>query len=272
MTPLSNTTGAPTSTGALAEPPIRRSAARHSAFASLVRTETMLVVREIVPLLWGIGFPMALLAVMGSFSRGPDKSLGGSSLVATYVPIIVAFTVATFALQGLPTVLANYRERGILRRLNATPVGAGRLLAAQLTVNLTIALIATAGILIVGDAAFGVPLPGQPAGFALALLLAAAAMLTLGLLIASIARSGRVAGAVGTMVFLPLMFFAGLWMPQATMPNGLLSVGDRTPLGAAVAALQSSMTGQWPATSGLATLAGYTAVFGLLAWRLFRWE
>ncbi len=97
-------------------------------------------------------------------------------------------------------------------------------------------------------------------------------MLTLGLLVASLARTGRVAGAVGTMLFLPLMFFAGLWMPQATMPAALRRVGDDTPLGAAVSALQHSMAGQWPPASGLAVLAGYTLVFGLLAWRFFRWE
>jgi ABC-2 type transport system permease protein len=74
------------------------------------------------------------------------------------------------------------------------------------------------------------------------------------------------------MMFLPLMFFAGLWMPQASMPAGLSSVSGHTPLGAAVAALQAGMIGQWPSASGLATLAGYAVVFGLLAWRLFRWE
>jgi ABC-2 type transport system permease protein len=245
---------------------------QRSAFRNLVRVEVTLLVREIVPLLWGVGFPMVLLAIMGAFSDGPDKSLGGFSLVASYEPILIAFTCSTFALQGLPTVLAGYRERGILRRLNATPVGAGRLLAAQLTVNLSMTLIAALGILIVGDAAFGVPLPGQPAGFILALILTAAAMLTLGLLVASLARTGRVAGAAGSMLFLPLMFFAGLWMPQAMMPAALRRVGDDTPLGAAVSALQHSMSGQWPSASGLAILAGYTVVFGLLAWRLFRWE
>ena len=243
-----------------------------SAFRNLVQVEARLLVREVVPLLWGVGFPMALLAVMGEFSHGPDTSLGGLSLVAAYQPILIAFSCATFALQGLPAVLAGYRERGILRRLNATPVGAGRLLGAQLTVNLAVTLVATAGILVVGDAAFGVPLPGQPAGFVLALFLTAAAMLTLGLLVASLARSGRVAGAVGTMIFLPLMFFAGLWTPQATMPAALRRAGDDTPLGAAVSALQHSMAGQWPSAAGLAILAGYAAVFGLLAWRLFRWE
>src|ERR1700761_7097108 len=254
------------------DPVTSRRAAQRSAFRTLVRIEARLLVREVVPLLWGIGFPIVLLCVMGAFSHGPDKSLGGFSLVASYEPILIAFTMSTFALQGLPAVLAGYRERGILRRLNATPVGAGRLLGAQLTVNVSVALIATLGILVVGAAGFGVPLPRQPAGFILAVALTAAAMVGLGLLIASLARNPRVAGAVGTMLFLALMFFAGLWIPQATMPAGLRRAGDDTPLGAAVAALQHSMAGQWPSASGLALLAGYAVGFGLLAWRLRRWE
>jgi ABC-2 type transport system permease protein len=246
--------------------------AKRSAFRALVRTEALLLVREVVPLLWGVAFPMALLIIIGEFSTGPDKSLDGFSLVAAYEPVLIAFTCATFALQGLPTVLASYRERGILRRLNATPVGAARLLSAQLTVNLSITLIATVGILVVGDAAFGVAFPGQPVGFAVALLLTAAAMLSLGLLVAAVARTGRVAGAVGTMLFLPLMFFAGLWTPQATMPAALRRIGDDTPLGAAVTALQHSLAGQWPPASSLAVLAAYAVALTLLAWRLFRWE
>jgi ABC-2 type transport system permease protein len=247
-------------------------ASQHSAFRNLVVVEARLLAREVVPLLWGVGFPIVLLSVIGGFSGGPDSSLGGISLVAAYVPILIAFSCATFALQGLPTVLAGYRERGILRRLNATPVGAGRLLGAQLIVNLSVTLIATIGILVVGRAAFGVPLPGQPAGFILAFVLTAAAMIGLGLLVASLARTGRVAGAVGTMIFLPLMFFAGLWMPQATMPAALRTAGDDTPLGAAVAALSRGLAGQWPSAASLAVLAAYAVVLSLLAWRLFRWE
>jgi ABC-2 type transport system permease protein len=246
--------------------------AQRSAFGNLVRVEATLLIREVVPLVWGVGFPIVLLSIMGAFSHGPDKSLGGFSLVASYEPILIAFTLATFALQGLPAVLSNYRERGILRRMDATPVGAGRLLGAQLTVNFAVAVLAAACILVVGYGAFGVAFPRQPAGFLLTLLLTAAAMLTLGLLVASLARNGRVAGAVGTMLFLPLMFFAGLWAPQATMPDALRQAGDYTPLGAAVAALQHTMAGQWPPPSALPVLAGYAVAFGALAWRLFRWE
>jgi ABC-2 type transport system permease protein len=259
-------------TAIAAEPVSAHRDRRRSALRNLIRTEARLLAREPVPLLWGVAFPIVLLSIMGASSHGPDKSLGGLTLVATYEPVLIAFTMSTFSLQGLSPVLAGYRERGILRRLNATPVGAGRLLIAQLSVNLSVTMIAALGILIVGDAAFGVPLPGQGAGFVLALFLTSAAMLTLGLLIASLARTARVAGAVGTMLFLPLMFFAGLWVPRATMPAALRRVGDDTPLGAAVSALQHSMTGQWPPASGLAILAGYTVLFAGLAWRLFRWE
>ncbi len=261
-------------TAIAAEPASPRQARRHrqrSAFRNLTLTEAKLLARDVVPLLWGVGLPMVLLTVIGTTQPGPDYSLGGLSLAADYAPVLIAFSCATFALQGLPTVLSGYRERGILRRLNATPVGAGRLLAAQLTVNLSVTLLATAGILLVG-ASFGVPLPGQPAGFAVAFALSAAAMLGLGLLVASLARNPRVAGAVGTMLFLALMVFAGLWMPQATMPAALRAVGDDTPLGAAVAALQQTMAGQWPSAGRFGVLAGYAVTFGLLAWRMFRWE
>ena len=74
-------------------------------------------------------------------------------------------------------MVAGYRERRILRRLATTPVGPVRVVAAQLAVNLAVALVATAGILAVGRLGFGVALPGQPAGFLVTYVLAAAAML-----------------------------------------------------------------------------------------------
>lgn len=151
-------------------------------------------------------------------------------------------------------------------------MGPVRVVAAQLAVNLAVALVATAGILAVGRLGFGVALPGQPAGFLVTYVLAAAAMLGLGMLIAALAPTGRTAGVIGTMLFFPLMFFAGLWIPRATMPASLLRISDFTPLGAAVQAMQDSMGGSWPHPSGLAVLAGYAVVFTVAAARFFRWD
>jgi len=242
------------------------------ALARLVLAEARLLLREPVALFWGLAFPMALLAVLGIASSGPGSRLGGLPLVAVYEPILIAFVTVAFAIQGLPAVVAGYRERRILRRLATTPVGPVRVIAAQLAINLAVALVATAGILAIGRLAFGVALPGQPAGFLVTYVLAAAAMLGLGMLIAALAPTGRSAGVIGTMLFFPLMFFAGLWIPRATMPASLLRVSDFTPLGAAVQALQDSMRGAWPHPAGLAGLAGYAVVFTVAAARFFRWD
>src|SRR5262249_6258415 len=196
-----------------------------------------------VALFWGPASPMALRAVMGIASSGPGAALGGRGLVAVYEPILIAFVTVAFAIQGLPAVVAGYRERRILRRMATTPVGPVRVVAAQLAVNLAVVLVATAGILAVGRLAFGVALPGQPPGFLVTYVLTAAGMLVLGLLTAARAPPGRAAGVIGPMLFFPLMFFAGLWIPRAQMPAILQQISDFTPLGAAVQALQDSLHG-----------------------------
>ena len=88
-------------------------------------------------------------------------------------------------------VLAGYRERGVLRRLQTTPVGRPGCSAAQLAVNLTVAAVTVVLVLAVARLALRRGLPRQPAGFVLAALLAAAALLAIGLLIAAVAPNAR---------------------------------------------------------------------------------
>lgn len=121
-------------------------------------------------------------------------------------------------------------------------------------------------------AGFGVAAPQDPGGFVLAAVLSVAALFALGLFIGAVARSGSAAGAIGSLVFFPLMFFAGLWVPREVMPEVLRQIGDFTPLGAAVAALQEAFQGTFPSAASLLVLVAYAALFSLLAVRAFRWE
>jgi ABC-2 type transport system permease protein len=54
--------------------------------------------------------------------------------------------------------------------------------------------------------------------------------------------------------------------------RALQVVSSATPLGAAVQAMQDSMQGQFPPAAPLLVMAAYTAAFGFLAKRFFRWE
>ena len=134
----------------------------------------------------------------------------------------------------------------MLRRLQTTPIGPVRVLAAQLAADLTVAVVMVVLILAVARIGFAVPLPRQAGGFILAALLAAAALLGAGLLVAAIAPTGRVARGIGALLFYPMMFFAGLWLPIPSMPAVLQHISHATPLGAAVPALTAAAEGSMP--------------------------
>ncbi len=239
---------------------------------ALLATETKLLLREPAAIFWGLVFPLVLTIAFGVASSGsrPDPKLGGLRIVDVYVPTMMAFVMTVLSLQALPAAFANYREKGVLRRMSTTPVSPVRLLGADVAVNVT--MIAIALIALTARIAFNVTLPRQGLGFVLALALGALATIGLGAIVASIAWSSRAAGAIGALLFFPLMFFAGLWVPRQSMGHGLRQVGDYTPLGATVAAIQDTMGGQWPHAGHLVVLAVYALVLPVAATKLFRWE
>jgi ABC-2 type transport system permease protein len=242
-------------------------------FGRLLRTELRLLFREPLLIFWAVIFPVGLLIVIGSTtSSKPQGDLGGLPFIVVYTPVMMVFTLTLLSVSAMPATLASYRDKGYLKRLSTTPVGAPRLLAAQIVLVLSLAACIVILILLVSHFAFNVPFPSDFAAFVLAILLTALAMSSLGLLVASVAPSTRIAGAVGSILFFPLMFFAGLWVPQAEMGATLRSVSQYTPLGAAVPAIQNAITGHWPGTTHLIVLVAYTVVLCRISVRLFRWE
>jgi ABC-2 type transport system permease protein len=246
---------------------------RRGGFTSLVITEFRLLMREPMLIFWALIFPIGLLIVLGAATPDhPQRALGGQRFIVVYTPVLMTFTLTMLALSAMPATLASYRDKGYLKRLATTPIGALRLLAAQIVLVLGLSVCLVTLIVLVSHVVFNVPLPTQFLGFVIAILLTAGAMASLGILVAAIAPSQRVAAAAGGLLFFPLMFFAGLWVPQQEMGAALRSISQYTPLGAAVPAIESANAGQWPGAMHLLVLAAYAVIFCRLAIRLFRWD
>ena len=119
--------------------------------------------------------------------------------------------------------------------------------------------------------AFDVPFPRDPVMFGLVLLLAAAAMFSIGLLIGALAptvssgqdRDGRV---------LPDAAVRRGVLPRETMPDGLRAVSDLSPAGAAVQAMKDAWFGATPDAGSLLVMAVIAVGAGLLAVRFLRWD
>ena len=239
---------------------------------SLIVTEAKLVFREPVTWLAAIALPTVILLIFGSIfgATEPDPALGGLRFIDVFVPSLVVITVGTLGIQTLPIRLATYREKGVLRRLATTPVHPLRLLVAQLAIYMVTAVIALVLLVIVANVAYGVPLPVQPVYYIVAFLLGMGSLFAIGLLVAALAPSSRVATAVAIPMFFVVMFLGGVYLPRVYLPDILVKIGDFTPPG--VQGLQDAWLGTVPQVAPLLGMGLLTVVVGVLAVRLFRWE
>ncbi|MFB9904928.1 ABC transporter permease [Allokutzneria oryzae] len=242
--------------------------------ARITVVELRLFLREPMTVLFGIALPTLLLVIFGSIPSfaAPNPDLDGERFIDVYVPALIATSLAMLALSSLPTVLASYREKGVLRRLATTPVRPGLLLTAQLVTHLLMALVAVGLLLAVGGIGFALPMPANALGFALALLLATTSVFAIGLMIAALARTGRLASGIGSLLFFPVAFLAGLWTPGPVMPELLRGIASFSPLGAGSQAIKAAWEGAWPQPLHLLVMLGFTVLAGLVAARWFRWE
>lgn len=233
-----------------------------SATAKLAVVETKLLARE-PGSLFTVLIPMFILIIFGS-SIGPDDT--------TLLPMTIAVAIGLVGLYLMPTALATYREKGILRRLSTTPVRPASLLVVQLLLQFVLALVSCGALLAVAAAVLGARLPANAMSFIAVFALGTASMFAIGLLIAALAPSGRAANGIGVLLYFPMAYLAGLMQPVSQMPAILVEVGEFTPLGAFRQSLHEVWTGAAPDPLLLGVMAVFAVVVSLAAARFFRWE
>ena len=243
-------------------------------FGRLALTETRLFLREQAAAIGVFGLPVALVIGFGLIPGfgDPQKGLSGQIGTEYIASISVAIVLAILGLNGVPMVIGQYRERGILRRLGVTPVRPLNLLLADLTVWAAAAILSVALVIGVARVAYNVPAPGEAGWFVLSLLLGIAALFSLGMLVSAVAPSARASAGLGWLLFFPNMFFAGVYFPTEEMSSVMRQIGNFTPLGAALHAVRDSWMGLTPRPEYLGIMAAYAVISAALAARFFRWE
>src|SRR5690242_2374075 len=123
------------------------------ALTRLTAIETRLMLREVGGPMFTVLLPVALLVLVGMLDsvHKADPALGGHRGIDTVIPSMsVMLSMAMAAFFMLPVVLANYRERGVLRRFATTPVKPVALLGAQLIMNAGVVLFSTLLTIVIG--------------------------------------------------------------------------------------------------------------------------
>jgi ABC-2 type transport system permease protein len=219
-------------------------------------------------LLLTLGIPVLLLAFFSSVDVLPT---GTDDPVDFLVPGVLALAVMSTAMVGLGIATGFERSYLVLKRLGATPLGRGRLIAAKMIAVMTVELVQFAVLVPIG-----VTLGWRPDGarWPLAIggiLLGTAAFAGLGLVLAGRLR-GELNLAAQNGLYLVLLLLGGMIVPFAELPGALRSVAQVLPSGALADVLRDALggDGKRPAASW-ATLTAWSLTTPPLAARLFRW-
>ncbi|MGH2534517.1 MAG: ABC transporter permease [Thermomicrobiales bacterium] len=242
-------------------------------FWTLTVTEAKLFTREPAAAFFTLIFPLMLLFVFGSiFGNDPSAELDGRGSVDSSVPGYMALIIATTGLLGLPLVLANYREQGILRRLRATPVRPLTVLGAHIAVQLAMTIIGVTLLIIAGRIVYGLQWPRAPATTVLAFLLASLSFYAAGFVLASLLPTPRVAETVGQAIYFPMLFLSGATFPRQMMPDTVRALAEALPMTHIVILLSDLWFGEGWAWVSAAVLAGLLVAGVAVSARTFRWE
>ncbi len=243
-------------------------------FANILRVEAKLFLREPATLAFTLILPLGLMLIFGlGFKGAPVPDNPGQHDQPTFLPALsLMIAVGMLGFFGLPSVLGTYREKGILRRLSTTPVHPGRLLAAQLVVQLVTGFVAVILLALVAHFVIGMPLPQNVVGFIAAVVLGLSSLFAIGLVVAALSPTGRIAGSIGPVLFFPMLFLAGAWLPRTNMPDWLATIGAYSPLGAFTDTVGAAWAGAAPHLGQLGMMAALTVALGVIAARVFRWE
>jgi ABC-2 type transport system permease protein len=196
------------------------------------------------------------------------------SNVSYFVPSILAMALMQLGVfAAIP--LVQQREKGILKRLGATPLPRWTLVGSNIAVRLVIAATQTALILGIGIGLLQVEVTGNWPLIVGVVVLGALSFVSIGYVIASFARTEEAANGMTSIVQFPLMFLSGIFFPLEIMPDWLRSIATFLPLTYLGDALRQTMVGGTPFVPlglDVAILGGWLVACLAIAARFFRWQ
>jgi len=188
-------------------------------------------------------------------------------VLATYI----AFGCVAPGLFGIGVTVALDRDRGLLDLKRALPMPPGVYLAAKLVMAMVFAAVVSIALMVMGATLGTVVLRiAHCAGLLILSVLGVIPFCGLGLLVGTLVK-GQAAPAVLNLIYVPMSFLSGLWLPLSILPHGLAQLAPVWPA-YHLARLTQYLMGEGDVSfwTHALNLVGMSAVFFVLARRGLR--
>jgi ABC-2 type transport system permease protein len=237
--------------------------------------EIKIFVREPMGVVGSVAIPIVVFLALGrALGGGRQPGAEGERFLRVEAPVFAAVLIIFSAVLSLVTIIAIYREGGILKRQRATPLSPATILTAQVIVKLLLTGVTLGLMVLLGRRYYPIVRAVPLLSFAVALFISSISILSFGFVIASLVPTARFAQPIGAAILYPMVAVSGLFIPIDAMPPAVQVVARLLPLTYAVSLLKGIWQGEpWLAHVADVTALGIaTAICLLVSTKVFRWE
>lgn len=191
---------------------------------ALVKVNIKKLYREPASLFLMILFPVILTFFFGLGFAGMETGTPGVTQFDVMVPGLYAF-VCIFIIMTVAMTFSEDREKGLLRRLNTTPLTSGEFMGSHVISN-TLTSVLQVIIVVVLSFLMGYRQEGGVGGFAIAfifMIFLSICSVGLGLITATIAKSPGAATGISFIFIMPQMFL-GTYIVPASPSTAIISM------------------------------------------------
>lgn len=244
-------------------------------FKTMLKIELKLSLRGMDMLIFAICMPVAIILLIGTI-YGTQTAFTGAEYTFLQQSFGAVSTIAICAggLMGLPLVVADYRNKKILKRFKVTPVRPLMILMVEVAIYSIYSLVSLGLIYLVSFLFFDFQLVGSFIIFFLSFLLVMLSMFSIGMMVGGVAPDIKAASMIASILYFPMLIFSGATLPYEVMPKNLQTFANILPLTQGIKLLKATSLGL-PLDNiffPIILLISIIVVCTLLSLKLFQWE
>lgn len=246
-----------------------------STFATLFKHEMKLNIRNMNMVIFAVIMPLVILVILG-FIYGTKPAAEGAeyTFLEQSFGALCTISICAGGLMGLPLVVAEYRERKILKRFQVTPVSPLMLLFVEFSIYVVHCIVSVITLFLVSMLIWNVRINGSIAAFFGSWLLTMISTLSIGMMVGGIAKNSKSAGVIASVLYFPMLIFSGATLPYEVMPTILQKIVSVFPLTQGIELMKSTFLGLPTENVWLliAVMLAVTVICTGIAVRFFKWE
>ena len=244
-------------------------------FRTMFKTELKLSLRGMDMLLFAICMPLVVLVILGMlYGNKPAFEGADYTFFEQSFGALTTISICAGGVMGLPLVVSDYRDKGILKRFQVTPVSPIMILSVQVVIYTLYAFVSLVLLYLCAVFFFDFQFQGSLFRFLVYYLLVTLSIFSIGIMVGGLAPNTKTAGIVASILYFPMLVFSGATLPYEIMPAALQKFAGLMPLTQGIKLLKNASL-DLPADNivfPLLTMSAVALVCITVSLKFFKWE